>query len=160
MVQNIDFAPTFLDVAGVDKPKYMPGTSLEPLFSGKPVKKWRNSLYYHYYDYPTYHLVRKHDGVRTDRYKLIHFYGKGGERAVAENKYQRQPGTSEYGCFQYLKSINYFTDDADVDYYELYDLKNDPNELHNLYGKEEMEKVERELKKKLAAYRKNLQVDE
>ena len=160
MVQNIDFAPTFLDVAGVDKPKYMPGTSLEPLFSGKPVKKWRNSLYYHYYDYPTYHLVRKHNGVRTDRYKLIHFYGKGGESAVAENNYQRQPGTSEYGCFQYLKSINYFTDDADVDYYELYDLKNDPNELHNLYGKKGMEKVERELKKKLAAYRKNLQVDE
>ena len=58
------------------------------------------------------------------------------------------------------ESINYFTDDADVDYYELYDLKNDPNELHNLYGKEGMQKVERELKKKLAAYRKNLQVDE
>ena len=56
--------------------------------------------------------------------------------------------------------IDYFTDDADVDYYELYDLKNDPNELHNIYGKEGMEKVERELKKKLAAYRKDLQVDE
>lgn len=57
-------------------------------------------------------------------------------------------------------AIDYFTDDTDVDYYELYNLKNDPNELHNTYGKEWMEKVERELKKKLAAYRKNLQVDE
>lgn len=160
MVQNIDFAPTFLDLAGVEKPKYMPGTSLQPLFAGKPVKKWRKSLYYHYYDYPTYHLVRKHDGVRTEQYKLIHFYGKGGERAVAENKYQRQPGTSEYGCFQYLKSINYITDDADIDYYELYDIKADPNEMHNIYGQPGMQKVEKEMKKILATYRKNLNVDE
>lgn len=160
MVQNIDFAPTFLDLAGVEKPKYMPGTSLQPLFAGKPVKKWRKSLYYHYYDYPTYHLVRKHDGVRTEQYKLIHFYGKGGERAVAENKYQREPGTSEYGCFQYLKSINYISDDADVDYYELYDIKADPNEMHNIYGQPGMQKVEKEMKKILATYRKNLNVDE
>ena len=160
MVQNIDFAPTFLDLAGVEKPKYMPGTSLQPLFAGKPVKKWRKSLYYHYYDYPTYHLVRKHDGVRTEQYKLIHFYGKGGERAVAENKYQRQPGTSEYGCFQYLKSINYISDDADIDYYELYDIKADPNEMHNIYGQPGMQKVEKEMKKILATYRKNLNVDE
>ncbi len=100
MVQNIDFAPTFLDLAGLKKPAYMPGTSLQPLFAGQPVRKWRKSLYYHYYDYPNYHLVRKHDGVRTERYKLIHFYGKGGERAVPENKYQCQPGTSENWCFE------------------------------------------------------------
>ena len=160
MVQNIDYAPTFLDLAGIAKPKYMPGTSLRPLFAGQTVKNWRKSLYYHYYDYPTYHMVRKHDGVRTDRYKLIHFYGKGGERAVQENKYQRQPGTSEYGCFQYLKSINYISDNPDVDYYELYDLKNDPNELNNIYGKSGTEKIEKDLKKKLADYRKNLNVDE
>ena len=160
MVQNIDYAPTFLDLAGVEKPQYMPGTSLQPLFAGQPVKKWRSSLYYHYYDYPTYHMVRKHDGVRTDRYKLIHFYGKGGERAVQENKYQRQPGTGEYANFKYLQSINYISDDADVDYYELYDLKEDPNELHNLYGQPGMKKVEKDMKKLLATYRKNLKVDE
>ena len=160
MVQNIDYAPTFLDLAGIEKPKYMPGTSLKPLFAGQTVKNWRKSLYYHYYDYPTYHMVRKHDGVRTDRYKLIHFYGKGGERAVQENKYQRQPGTSEYRSFQFLKSINYIPDDADIDYYELYDLKNDPNELHNIYGKPGTEKIEKDMKKILAAYRKDLKVDE
>lgn len=160
MVQNIDFAPTFLDLAGLKKPAYMPGTSLQPLFAGQPVKKWRKSLYYHYYDYPNYHLVRKHDGVRTERYKLIHFYGKGGERAVPENKYQCQPGTSENWCFEYLKSINYITDDADIDYYELYDIQVDPNELHNLYGKPGMQKVEKEMKKLLAIYRRNLKVDE
>ena len=160
MVQNIDFAPTFLDLAGLKKPAYMPGTSLQPLFAGQPVRKWRKSLYYHYYDYPNYHLVRKHDGVRTERYKLIHFYGKGGERAVPENKYQCQPGTSENRCFEYLKSINYITDDADIDYYELYDIQVDPNELHNLYGKPGMQKVEKEMKKLLATYRRNLKVDE
>ena len=160
MVQNIDFAPTFLDLAGLKKPAYMPGTSLQPLFAGQPVKKWRKSLYYHYYDYPNYHLVRKHDGVRTERYKLIHFYGKGGERAVPENKYQCQPGTSENWCFEYLKFINYITDDADIDYYELYDIQVDPNELHNLYGKPGMQKVEKEMKKLLATYRRNLKVDE
>lgn len=159
MVQNIDFAPTFLDLAGLKKPAYMPGTSLQPLFAGQPVRKWRKSLYYHYYDYPNYHLVRKHDGVRTERYKLIHFYGKGGERAVPENKYQCQPGTSENWCFEYLKSINYITDDADIDYYELYDIQVDPNELHNLYGKPGMQKVEKEMKKLLATYRRNLKVD-
>ena len=160
MVQNIDFAPTFLDLAGLKKPAYMPGTSLQPLFAGQPVRKWRKSLYYHYYDYPNYHLIRKHDGVRTERYKLIHFYGKGGERAVPENKYQCQPGTSENWCFEYLKSINYITDDADIDYYELYDIQVDPNELHNLYGKPGMQKVEKEMKKLLATYRRNLKVDE
>ena len=160
MVQNIDFAPTFLDLAGLKKPAYMPGTSLQPLFAGQPVRKWRKSLYYHYYDYPNYHLVRKHDGVRTERYKLIHFYGKGSERAVPENKYQCQPGTSENWCFEYLKSINYITDDADIDYYELYDIQVDPNELHNLYGKPGMQKVEKEMKKLLATYRRNLKVDE
>ena len=160
MVQNIDFAPTFLSLAGIDKPKYMPGTSLQPLFAGQPVKKWRNSIYYHYYDYPTYHMVRKQDGVRTDRYKLIHFYGKGGERAVAENKYQRTPGTSEYNGFQYLKSINYISDDPDVDYYELYDLQNDPNELNNIYGKKNVQKVQKDLMNKLSDYRKKLEVDE
>lgn len=159
MVQNIDFAPTFLDLAGLKKPAYMPGTSLQPLFAGQPVRKWRKSLYYHYYDYPNYHLVRKHDGVRTERYKLIHFYGKGGERAVPENKYQCQPGTSENWCFEYLKSINYITDDADIDYYELYDIQVDPNEQHNLYGKPGMQKVEKEMKKLLATYRRNLKVD-
>ncbi len=160
MVQNIDFAPTFLDLAGLKKPAYMPGTSLQPLFAGQPVRKWRKSLYYHYYDYPNYHLVRKHDGVRTERYKLIHFYGKGGERAVPENKYQCQPGTSENWCFEYLKSINYITNDADINYYELYDIQVDPNELHNLYGKPGMQKVEKEMKKLLATYRRNLKVDE
>jgi len=160
LVQNIDFSPTFLDLAGVKKPTEMSGRSLRPLFKGTNVKDWRKDLYYHYYDYPTYHLVRKHDGVRNERYKLIHFYGKGSDRAVQENKYQRTPGTSEYYTYQSLKQINYFRDDADIDYYELYDLQTDPDELNNIYGKPGTEKVTKQLLKRLREYRKELKVDE
>ena len=52
----------------------MVGTSLVPLFGGETPKDWREYLYYHYYDYPAIHMVRRHDGVRDSRYKLIHFY--------------------------------------------------------------------------------------
>mgnify|MGYP000625461149 FL=1 len=162
LVQNIDYAPTFLDLAGISKPKELPGRSLTPLFkAGDKVKGWRNSIYYHYYDYPTYHMVRKHDGVRTDRYKLIHFYGAGGLDAVKENKYQRQPGTREHGCMTYLTSLGYFEPkDSAVNYNELYDLQADPHELNNLYGKPGYEKITKQLQKQLNDYRKSIGVDE
>lgn len=162
LVQNIDYAPTFLDLAGVSKPKELPGRSLTPIFkAGDKVKGWRSSIYYHYYDYPTYHMVRKHDGVRTDRYKLIHFYGEGGLDAVKENKYQRQPGTREHGCMTYLTSLGYFEPkDSAVNYNELYDLQADPHELNNLYGKPGYEKITKQLQKQLNDYRKSIGVDE
>ena len=162
LVQNIDYAPTFLDLAGISKPKELPGRSLTPLFkAGDKVKGWRSSIYYHYYDYPTYHMVRKHDGVRTDRYKLIHFYGEGGLDAVKENKYQRQPGTREHGCMTYLTSLGYFEPkDSAVNYNELYDLQADPHELNNLYGKPGYEKITKQLQKQLTDYRKSIGVDE
>lgn len=162
LVQNIDYAPTFLDLAGISKPKELPGRSLTPIFkAGDKVKGWRNSIYYHYYDYPTYHMVRKHDGVRTDRYKLIHFYGAGGLDAVKENKYQRQPGTREHGCMTYLTSLGYFEPkDSAVNYNELYDLQADPYELNNLYGKPGYEKITKQLQKQLDDYRKSIGVDE
>lgn len=162
LVQNIDYAPTFLDLASISKPKELPGRSLTPIFkAGDKVKGWRNSIYYHYYDYPTYHMVRKHDGVRTDRYKLIHFYGEGGLDAVKENKYQRQPGTREHGCMTYLTSLGYFEPkDSAVNYNELYDLQADPHELNNLYGKPGYEKITKQLQKQLTDYRKSIGVDE
>lgn len=143
LVQNIDYAPTFLALAGVKQPKDMPGRSLVPVLdNGDNVKNWRQSIYYHYYDYPTYHMVRKHDGVRTDRYKLIHFYGKGGLDAVPENKYQNVPGTREYATLKGLESIGYFEPkDEAVDYCELYDLQADPHEQNNIFGKPGTERL-------------------
>ena len=73
LVQNIDFAPTVLDVAGVEIPEDMQGLSLRPLFKNDSVS-WRDALYYHYYEYPGIHMVKRHYGVRTERYKLIRFY--------------------------------------------------------------------------------------
>lgn len=82
LVQNIDFAETFLDIAGVEAPDDMQGESLVPLLKGQTPADWRESLYYHYYEYPGAHSVLRHEGVSTDRYKLIRFYGEdvpGGE---------------------------------------------------------------------------------
>lgn len=73
LVQNIDYAPTILDLAGVKIPSDMQGESLVPLVTGKK-EDIREALYYHYYEYPNEHMVKRHYGIRTDRYKLIHFY--------------------------------------------------------------------------------------
>ena len=123
LVQNIDYAPTFLDMAGIDKPDFMVGTSLAPLFKnkGKAPSGWRKYLYYHYYEYPAEHAVRRHYGVRTERYKLIHFY-------------------------------------QDIDSWELFDLQEDPMEMHNLYGRPGTEDLTRELKTELG--RLQLQYDD
>ena len=74
MVSNLDFAATFLDLAGVEVPDDIQGRSLKPLFLGETPEDWRTSHYYQYYEYPGYHCVERHYGVRTERYKLIHFY--------------------------------------------------------------------------------------
>ena len=75
LVQNIDFAETFLDLAGAPIPGDMQGKSLVPLLEGNTPKDWRESLYYHYYEYPAVHSVRRHEGVSNKRFKLIRFYG-------------------------------------------------------------------------------------
>ena len=112
MVQNIDYAPTFLEMAGVKVPADIQGVSLVPLLRGKHPKNWRKSLYYHFYEYPAEHSVKRHYGVRNDRYKLIHFYN-------------------------------------DIDQWELYDLQNDPHELHNIYGQPGTEKITKKMMKEL-----------
>jgi len=81
IVSNIDFAETFLDAAGVAIPDDMQGRSLVPLLKGETPDDWRDSHYYHYYEFfndrRSAHMVRRHYGVRTDRFKLIHFYNVG-----------------------------------------------------------------------------------
>jgi len=81
LVMNLDLAPTLLDLAGVEIPKDMQGLSLKGIMQsdglGPKVTagEWRDSIYYHYYEYPHgWHSVNRHRGVRTDRYKLIHYY--------------------------------------------------------------------------------------
>lgn len=73
MVQNLDFAQTLLDVANVAAPKDMQGESLVPLFKGD-TDNFRDAVYYHYYEYPAVHMVKRHYAIVTEKYKLIHFY--------------------------------------------------------------------------------------
>lgn len=77
LVSNLDFAETFLDVAGVPVPAEMQGRSLRPILAGQVPADWRTAFYYQYFEYPTPHRVRPHYGVVTDRYKLVRFEGIG-----------------------------------------------------------------------------------
>ena len=76
IAMNIDFAPTFLDFAGVEIPEDIQGVSLKPVLTneGNEPSDWRKAAYYHYYEYPAEHSVKRHYGIRTTDFKLIHFY--------------------------------------------------------------------------------------
>jgi len=74
MVSNIDLAETFLDIAGTEIPSDMQGRSMVPVLKGRTPRNWRKEHYYHYYEYPAVHSVKRHYGMSTDRYKLIHYY--------------------------------------------------------------------------------------
>lgn len=77
LAMNIDFAPTLLEFAGVEIPDDIQGRSLVPVLTsrkGSAPKDWREAVYYHYYEYPSWHSVKRHYGIRTNDYKLIHFY--------------------------------------------------------------------------------------
>ena len=109
MVLNIDFAPMFLDYAGSKAPSEMQGRSFRANLEGHTPKDWRKSMYYRYWMHNTNdHHVPAHYGLRTDRWKLIYYYGK------------------PLG----MKGAN--PPDTTPDW-ELFDVKNDPREMHNLY---------------------------
>lgn len=73
LVQNLDFAETFLDIAGVDIPSDMQGNSFKSMLTGEETD-WRDAIYFHYHEFPAVHMVNKHYGVRTKTHKLIYFY--------------------------------------------------------------------------------------
>lgn len=77
LVSNLDFAQTFLDIAGVEQPADMQGLSLKPILADQKPNDWRESVYYHYYEFPGVHSVHRHEGVFDGRYKLMHFYALG-----------------------------------------------------------------------------------
>ena len=116
MVQNLDFAQTFLEAAEIKAPNDMQGESLIPLLKGDTARWNRDAVYYHYYEYPAVHMVKRHYGIVTKEFKLVHFY-------------------------------------YDVDEWELYDRKNDPNEMNNVYSSPEYSTIVDELKIKLTELR-------
>lgn len=77
LISNIDWAPTILDMAQAKAPEEMQGESFLPLLAEKGEKPaWRDAAYYHYYEFPEPHHIHPHFGVRTERYKLVRFYGE------------------------------------------------------------------------------------
>jgi arylsulfatase A-like enzyme len=116
MVQNLDFAQTFLEAAGIKAPEDMQGESLMPLLKGDNDQWDRKAVYYHYYEYPSVHMVKRHYGIVTKEYKLAHFY-------------------------------------YDVDEWELYDRKNDQQEMTNVYNDPEYAEIVVKLKIELEALR-------
>ena len=73
---NIDFAPTFLDLAGEKVPADMHGRSLVPVLKGEKPSDWRKTMYYRYYHDPGHHNTARHLGVRSATHKLIHYWKK------------------------------------------------------------------------------------
>lgn len=102
LTQNLDFAPTFLDFAGAKIPEAMQGKSLKPLLTSNPnSEKFRNAVYYHYYDFPAFHMVKRHYGIRTDRYKLIHFYDDIDEWELYDLKEDPKEENNRYNDPEY-----------------------------------------------------------
>lgn len=101
LVQNIDYAPTFLELAGAEIPDDIQGVSLVPLLKGEHPDTWRDALYYHFYEYPAEHMVKRHYGIRTDRYKLIHFYNDINEWELFDLQSDPQELHNLYGQKSY-----------------------------------------------------------
>ena len=108
LVLNLDFAPLFLDLAGVPIPESFQGRSFRPLLQGATPPDWRQSMYYRYWMHKAHHNVYAHYGVRTHRYKLIYYYNDAlGQPGAIDETYEPE--------------------------WELFDLERDPYELHNVY---------------------------
>ncbi len=121
---NVDFAPTFLDYAGVDAPDAFQGASFRPLLQGATPDDWQQSLYYRYWMHKAHHNVYAHYGVRTLRHKLIYYYGQALD----------QPGA---------------VDEPTEPEWELFDLEKDPYELNSVYHDPAYADVVKELKDEL-----------
>ena len=105
MVQNLDFAQTFLEAAGINSPDDMQGESLIPLMEGRKEDWTRNSVYYHYYEYPAVHMVKRHYAIVTKEYKLIHFYYDVDEWELYDRKKDLNEMNNVYDDPQYADVI-------------------------------------------------------
>ncbi len=125
MVQNLDYAQTFLEIAGATQPDDMQGHSLMPLLKGEQPTDWRKSIYYHYYEYPSVHMIPRHYGIRTERYKLMRFYEFGNEWEMYDLQQDPDELINVYGAAGYAtvqadleKQLDdlrtHYQDDSDV----------------------------------------------
>ena len=117
-IQNIDYAPTFVEMAGGSIPDGLHGKSFVPILRGEKPADWRKSVYYHYYDFKGAHNVANHYGVRTERHTLAHYYATD-EWEMFDNRKDPQQLRSVYAEPGYAKTVG--------------KLKTELNRLRGLY---------------------------
>lgn len=137
LINNADFAPTMIEIAGGQAPSHMQGMSFKRTLMGEPISSWREATYYRYWMHMIHHEVPAHFGIRTDRYKLMLYY--------AAHYLDEKQGKEFYWWKQYAP----VKDVAPVAW-EFYDLQHDPNELHNRYNDPAYQDIIAKLKVKLA----------
>jgi arylsulfatase A-like enzyme len=138
LVQNLDFAPTFLDYAGVEIPDEMQGESFRRLVADETAE-WRDAVLYTYYEYPSVHMVKRHYGVATDRYKLMHFYYDIDEWEMYDLEVDPNEMTNVYDDPEYANIRNMMHQKLD----ELREYYGDSDELNEKYLKAYLEHQER-----------------
>ena len=129
MVQNLDFAQTFLEAAGIKGPADMQGESLMPLLTGRDSLWNRDAVYYHYYEYPSVHMVKRHYGIVTKEYKLIHFYYDVDEWELYDRKKDTGEMRNVYADPQYRAVV----DDLKLKLAEMRSRYKDSKELDQKY---------------------------
>jgi arylsulfatase A-like enzyme len=142
LVSNLDFAETFLDIAGVEIPTDMQGCSLVPILQGQTPDDWRDSLYYHYYEYPGWHMVHRHEGIYEGHYKLINFYDLG-EWELYDLKTDPQEMANQYGNPEYaevVKEMHCKLDDLRRQYKVPENVKQDLDNVDRSYHSAEQRK--------------------
>ncbi|AQQ70512.1 Arylsulfatase [Limihaloglobus sulfuriphilus] len=144
IVTNIDFAPTFLDLAGLESPKEFQGFSIKPLLEGATPENWQKAMYYRYWMNRAHHNVAAHYGIRTKKHKLIYYYSDGLD----------QPGTADELCCNMPE--NFIDVNSLEPEWELFDLEKDPMEMHNVYNDPTYKQVVDELKDQLAELQKKI----
>jgi arylsulfatase A-like enzyme len=149
LVNNADFAPTILELAGGEVPDYMQGRSLVPILSGEDPADWRTSSYYRYWMHMVHHDIPAHFGIRTQRYKLIFFYARYFDL-------EKEGSLSMYWLDEAHSNKVLPTPVA----WELYDLEKDPHEVNNVYNDPAYTEVVRELKDELARQRAELKEED
>ena len=144
LINNTDFAPTLLDLAGAQAPRQMQGRSFAAALEGKPLVNWRNATYYRYWMHLMHHDNPAHFGLRTADYKLIFFYGQPSEEA-----------TSGKPSMPWMKERS-FKIEPTPPAWEFYDLRTDPHENRNEYANPKYADTIRELKVELQHQREAL----
>lgn len=121
-VQNVDYAPMILSALGIDVPQDMQGKNAMRVIESEP-SDWINEAYYHYYDYPAIHMVKKHYGIRTERYKLIHFYDDIDEWELYDLEVDPQEIKNVYNTPDYLEFQDILTSKLEKKIIELNDAR-------------------------------------